>query len=321
MPPSHAELYARALLIAVLALGTATRGTAQSLVAEPVPAPGISAFTFASPSMGETYEVIVGTVFGNGASGSRRYPALIVTDGYGQFETAHAAARSLVSSGAVEPMLVIGIGAPVVQGDDARDRRRVYEFSPPGWAMTDAFGQSVTLFCARMHSAAGRCTGGAPAFLGMIVHELLPRLVERLPIDTTRLGLYGLSAGGFFAAWVMFQEMSPFHKYIISSPALAYGDGEIFRQETRWATSHKDLRVGVFMAAGTLEMDDAQYELLGQIGSGPLRLSAALKQRHYPGLRLLTEILPGLGHGDGAGTALVRGLRTLYARDSGATAR
>jgi len=313
--------FARALLTAALACGAATPSSAQSLVAEQVPAPGISAFTFSSPSMGESYEVIVGTVFGNAARGSRRYPALIVTDGYGQFETAHAAARSLVSSGAVEPLLVISIGAPVAQGDTARDRRRVYEFSPAGWAKTDPFGKAVTSFCATMHSAAGRCTGGAPAFLGMIVHELLPRLVERFPIDTTRLGLYGLSAGGFFAAWVMFQEMSPFHKYIISSPALAYGDGEIFRQETRWAASHKDLPIGVFMASGTLEMDDVQYELLGQIGSGPLRLAASLKQRHYPSLRLVTEILPGLGHGDGAGTALVRGLRTLYAIDSGASAR
>lgn len=312
---------ARALLTAVLICGAATRGAAQALVAEQVPAPGVSAFTFASPSMGETYEVVVGMVFGNGAPASGRYPALIVTDGFGQFETAHAAARSLVSSGAVESMLIISVGAPAAQGGDARDRRRVYEFSPPGWAMTDAFGKAVTSFCATMHSAAGRCTGGAPAFLGMIVRELLPRLAERFPIDTARLGLYGLSAGGFFAAWVMFQEMSPFHKYIISSPALAYGDGEIFRQEARWATSHKDLPVGVYMASGTLEMDDVQYELLGQIGSGPLRLAAALKQRHYPGLRLSTEILPGLGHGDGAGTALVRGLRTLYASDSGAIVR
>jgi predicted alpha/beta superfamily hydrolase len=187
------------VFIAILLFGAATRGAGQSRVAEPVPAPGVSAFTFASPAMGETYEVIVGTVFGSGAPGSKKYPALILTDGYGQFETAHAAARSLVSSDAVEPMLIISIGAPVAQGGDAGDRRRVYEFSPPGWAMTDPFGKAVTSFCARMHSAAGRCTGGAPAFLGMIVHELLPRLAERFPIDTARLGLYGLSAGGFFA--------------------------------------------------------------------------------------------------------------------------
>lgn len=203
--------------------------------------------------MGETYEVIVGAVFGGAAAGSRKYPALIVTDGYGQFETAHAAARSLVSSDAVEPMLIISVGAPVAQGGDADDRRRVYEFSPPGWPM--------------------------------------------------------------------FQEISPFHNYIIASPALAYGDGEVFRQESRWAAAHKDLPLGVFMASGTLEMADPRYESLGQIGSGPLRLAAALKQHNYPGLRLTTEILPGLGHGDGARTALVRGLRTLYAKDPGAAVR
>src|SRR5437763_406194 len=151
MPITH-----RALFMAFVACGAAARADAQSLVTEQVPAPGISAFTFASPSMGETYEVIVGTVFGSAGAGARKYPALIVTDGYGQFETAHAAATSLVSSGATEPMLIISVGAPVAQGGDVRDRRRVYEFSPPGWAMTDPFGKSVTSFCARMHSAEGR---------------------------------------------------------------------------------------------------------------------------------------------------------------------
>ncbi|MFL5613090.1 MAG: hypothetical protein ACJ796_05455 [Gemmatimonadaceae bacterium] len=89
------------------------------------------------------------------ATGGR---ALIVTDGYSQFETAHAAATSLVSSDAVEPMLIISVGVPVSQGEEASGRRRVYEFSAPGWPMTDPFGKAVTSFCAAMHSPAGRCS-------------------------------------------------------------------------------------------------------------------------------------------------------------------
>lgn len=70
-------------------------------------------------------------------------------------------------------------------------------------------------------------------------------MAARYPIDTTQLGLFGISAGGFFASWTIFQANSPFRKYIISSPAMAYGDGEIFRQEARYAAGHKDLLVGI----------------------------------------------------------------------------
>jgi predicted alpha/beta superfamily hydrolase len=166
-----------------------------------------------------------------------------------------------------------------------------------------------------MHSPPDRCSGGAPKFMEFIVSELLPRLEAKYPVDPERLGLFGVSAGGFFASWAIFQPNSPFRAYIIQSPAMAYGDGEIFRLEQRYAGEHKDLKVGIYLASGSLEMADPYLEGMGQIVSGQVRLAAALAGRHYPGLKLYTEILPGLSHGDAAGTALVRGIRLLYGKE------
>ncbi len=153
-----------------------------------------------------------------------------------------------------------------------------------------------------------------PRFLDFIRSELLPLLYQRFPIDPEQLGLFGISAGGFFAAYAIFQPESPFRKYIISSPAMAYGDGEILRQEERFAAGHKDLPIGLFLGSGSLEMDDPFMEGIGRIVSGQTQLAAALRGRKYPGLSLFVEIHHGLGHGDAAPTTLARGLRSLYAK-------
>jgi uncharacterized protein len=113
---------------------------------------------------------------------------------------------------------------------------------------------------------------------------------------------------------VMFQPNTPFNKYIISSPGMAYGNGETFRQEADYAKTHKDLAVGVYMAAGSLEATTPEVEVLGEVVSGMSRLAGVLASRHYPGLKLMVEYHPGMNHNDVMGTTVVRGLRTLYAK-------
>lgn len=68
----------------------------------------------------------------------------------------------------------------------------------------------------------------------------------------------------------------------------------------------------MYIASGALEMIDPVLEGSGGIVSGHIRLSAMLSGRKYPGLRLFSEIHPGLGHVDAAPTTLARGLRLLY---------
>jgi hypothetical protein len=93
---------------------------------------------------------------------------------------------------------------------------------------------------------------------------------------------------------------------------MAYGDGEIFRQEERYAAANKDLKVGIYMASGSLEIDDPFLEGIGRIVSGQARFGAVLRGRTYPSLKLTSEIHHGLGHVDAAGTTLARGIRVLY---------
>ena len=262
--------------------------------------------------MGVRFSLNVGMPSDYKPGDGKKYPALIVTDGDFTFPGVNAAARSL--SGAITPLFIISVGTAIDEGEGEHTRRRIYEFSPPGWDRKDPFGQAVENYCRMFKSEEGRCSGGAGKFLTAIASEMVPQLAAKFPIDTTQLGLFGLSAGGFFASWAIFQPNSPFKKYLISSPAMAYGRGEIFRQEARYAESHKDLPVGIYLAAGGLEAGDPQLEGMGEIVSGMSHLAGVLATRKYPGLKMSIEYHPGMGHTDVMTTSVVRGLRTLYGK-------
>ncbi len=300
------------LTASIILLATATGHLgAQQLEPRPVPFHDVESFTFKSPSMGVTFAVNVGFPAGY-QPGDGRFPALITTDGDWAFPAVNEATRSL--AGVIDPLFVVSIGTRLDEGEATWTRRRIYEFSPPNWDRRDPFGLEVSKFCQGLHSEPGRCTGGAPGFLKVIVSELIPLITAKYQIDPSQLGLFGVSAGGFFASWAIFQPDSPFRKYIISSPAMAYGDGEVFRQEERYAKDHNDLPVGIYMGAGVLETGDGFLEGIGKIVSGMSRLSGILGGRHYPGLKLVTEYHPGMSHTDVMGTSVVRGLRTLYGK-------
>ncbi|MBL8982820.1 MAG: alpha/beta hydrolase [Gemmatimonadetes bacterium] len=299
-------------VVAMFLLGAAATASGAQLQSRPVPNRGVESFTFQSPSMGVRFSLNVGMPSDYKPGDGKKYPALFVTDGDFAFGSVYEAAGTL--AGAITPVFVISVGTALAEGEEEHTRRRIYEFSPPGWDRKDTFGELVSQFCQRFKSPEGRCTGGAGKFLHAIATEMIPLLAARFPIDTAQLGLFGLSAGGFFTSWVMFQQESPFRKYIISSPAMAYGRGEIYRQEAAWAKAHKDLPIGVYLASGVLEAADAQLEGVGEIVSGMSRLAGLLAGRNYPGLKMTVEYHPGMGHTDVVGTTVVRGLRTLYAR-------
>lgn len=300
-------------LLALLAIASPI--AAQQLEPRPVPTRDVVSFTYRSPSMGVRYGINVGLPPDWRPVGGARYPALIVTDGDHVFPAVYDAARRLMGQQAIGEMLVISIGSELEEGDSSWIRRRFYEFTPSGWDLQDPVGRLIAGVCETYRSPPGRCTGGAPRFLATIVNELLPLIQQRYPVDPGQLGLLGISAGGYFASWALFQPQSPFRKYLISSPALAYGNDEIFRDEARHAANNRDLAAEIYFGAGSLEVQGQPFEAIIKTVSGMLHLAALLNTRGYPSLKVFTEVHQGMGHGDVLGTSVVRGLRLLYGAD------
>lgn len=302
----------RSIIAALLVVSFTSTLRSQQLKPRPVPTGRVESFTFDSPSMGVRYAVNVGLPEGYQRGGSQKFQALITTDGDLAFRGVFEGANRL--SGVIAPLFVVSIGVGEDEGIEAHHRRRTYEFSPY-WDLQDPFGEQIVApVCRQVHSPEGRCVGGAERFLKVIVSELLPLVTAKYPIDTAQLGLFGHSAGAYFVSWVMFQPSSPFRKYLISSPAMAYGDGEIFRTEERYSATHKDLAASVYLAAGALEASDPVLEGIARVVSGMTRFAGTLAARKYPSLLLATEIHPGMGHEDVTSTSVVRGMRTLYSK-------
>jgi len=272
---------------------------------------GVESYSFHSTIMKRDYLISVQRP--EKPEEGKRYPAMLLTDGNWAMSAAQIAYGG-VSGALASPMFIVGIGAPASVTKDQRVARRIFEFSPPDWDRQDPFGKQVSEICQRFGTPPAECTGGAPLFSRFIASELLPALQAKFPIDARNLTLGGISAGGFFGLWVAFQPDSPFRNYIISSPAMAYGNGEILRLEADHARTHTDFPVGIYMASGSLEMDDPSIEGVGQIVSGQMRLGGLLRTRNYPSLRLYSEIHQGLGHVDTAPASYARGLRLLLGK-------
>lgn len=287
---------------------------AGKLAPRDVPMLGVRAFTFDSEVTGRSYDITVRFPAAFQQASDRRFPALLITDG-NRFFPAVASALTAVESDLASPMLLIGVGTPLEEGQQAYNVRRVHEFSPPHWDLDDPFGRSVAETCNNAGVALDVCTGGAPEFLRFLRSELMPVLEQAFRVDPDKWSLGGISAGGFFAAWTLFQEGSPFRNYIISSPAMAYGDGMIFDLEQHFAENAGPLEGGLYLASGMLEVQHPYLEGVGRVVSGQARFGAALASRNYPGLFLASEIHPGLGHLDVVPVSFARGLRLLLGAD------
>jgi predicted alpha/beta superfamily hydrolase len=222
------------------------------------------------------------------------YPVLYVLDahmGLGAIAEHIAASGALSTS---QELIVVGVGYPEGLEFAQVSARRLYEYNDSGdWDLTSSpFGQM--LIDNWGHGGAGPRLGGAAQLLHFLTSQLRPE-IERRFRTTQDAGLIGTSAAGNFVLWSLFQEPSPFTKYIALSPSLAYGNGEVLLAEERYASSHDDLAAEVYMAAGSREIADVMLAKADTVG-GMTRLAQSLFLRGYPSLSLHPEVHTGATH-------------------------
>jgi predicted alpha/beta superfamily hydrolase len=253
-------------------------------------------------STGLDYRISVGFPLSYGSSG-RRYPALYVLDADNWFGTVLEYARESAMAGESGEVVVVGIAYPGGHDPSYQTARRTYDFSTAEWDLTSSLArQAIGVF-----DVIGQefRIGGAPAFLDFLVDELQPAIHERYLVDSDDRAILGHSAGGNFVGHALFSRPESFTKYISACPGFAFNDWDVFRLEERYAALHDDLPVTLYLAAGS---DEAlQFSNTG-IVSGTARLAETLKERRYPSLRLVCEILSGKTHITAYPEVLQRGL-------------
>lgn len=162
----------------------------------------------------------------------KRYPVLYLLDGDQFFGTVTDTVRLLQHAKELPDLIIVGIGYGTDTSEHFVERMRDYAPSP-----VEQFPYA----------------GGAALFLRFVTDEVVPLINTHYRTDNTNNTLVGASISGLFALYAMLHQPSPFHHFLVSSPALHW-DGFLIRQLARqYAQQATDLPATLFLSVGGLE--------------------------------------------------------------------
>ena len=230
---------------------------------------------------------------------SERYPTLYFLDAWDRFGIITETYRLLRWFNEIVPILIVGISFEADDAEDLYYRSRDYfpTYVPPE-KLAERFGPGAASLIPT--------SGGAPNFLRFFQGELFPLIEREYRVDPSDRGLFGHSAGGNFAAWVLFNTPEVFQRYLIGSPFLRWDEGLAYRQEAAYAERHSALSARVLLSIGS---EEAQVRV-----AGLMRLRDAMESRNYEGLDLACTIFEGETHMSGLPVTYSTALVKLYGR-------
>ena len=248
---------------------------------EPVSMPDTQRRTLKSVHVGATYEIRISLPHRYDVSGER-YAVVYLLDGNGLFGVATEMLRLLDFFGGMRQVIVVGIAYPDVRTFPETMGLRTRDYTPTdeGWyrrayESTDGAPPYVG-------------EGGADRFLSFVCDEVVPFLESEYHASSAERVLAGYSFGGLAVLKALFSRHDVFHRFLVSSPSLWWGDGVIARLEADYADHHEDLAAWVYMATGANEGDD--------MGPPMESLAETLRARDYPSLTLTARLLEDETH-------------------------
>jgi uncharacterized protein len=219
-------------------------------------------FALRSEAIGDAFDISVRVPPGSPPAAG--WPLVVVLDASWHLQTAQERLEQLIDTGRVSQALLAGIGH---QADV--ENKRLRDFAVP---------------------EVGGPSAGGRAFLDFVEETLLPELARRYPIDgaLTRRILIGHSLGGLLAAQALFRRPQLFGGFGLAAPAFWNDDWRIFAIEIDYAARNRDLPAAVVMKTG--------FQDGPEITVGVPAFARKLESRQYPGLRLVSGIVPDQSH-------------------------
>jgi len=234
--------------------------------------PGVESFVVTPEGLGVRLRISIARPPTPGIATAASAPSVIyVTDADYCFGTVVEAARMGYYAGELGSVVVVGIGYADERGDYAFvGRRRGLDFyrGPRRSIEIPGFG-TLEL-------------GGAEAFLSALLDTVAPEVDRRLPETAgARRILFGMSAGGHFAAYVLAQRPDAFQGYAMISPALidfppAPGDEQMVEAVRAMPPGAIPSDTAVFLSAGAREEEPGESTAAASIIGNAYRMRAAL---------------------------------------------
>lgn len=253
--------------------------------------PNTVVHTIHATQLNRDYQVYVSLPAAYSPSGPL-LPVVFVTDADYAFPLVRAiAARVGGHSKAIGPFVLVGLS--YAMGDTGTySRNRDYTPTPRSEEAEES----------DMPGRAPR-SGEAETYRRFLVADVLPQIARRYRVDWSRSVFVGHSYGSLLGTHILLESPQTFSRYVLSSPSLWYDHKVMFTREKDYATTHKDMKADVFFAVGGLERPcgkratasgscNKQVDMVADVRA----FDAALRSRHYPGLRTQLHVYDGLDH-------------------------
>ena len=227
------------------------------------PIPAFDSFTVQSAALGEPRRINVHVPATYDAAAEQRLPVLYMPDGGLDEDFPHVVhtVDSLIASGAIRPVIVVGI--PNTQ------RRR--DLTGPTRVGSD--------------SAIAPRVGGSLAFRQFLRQELIPTVDARYRTTRER-AIIGESLAGLFVVETFLLEPALFDHYVALDPSVWWDRGSLVDSApARLATFDRTART-LYLASSDV----------ADIAAGTLRLASALRAASPPALTWQYEPHPELTH-------------------------
>ncbi len=285
-------------LLAALALLTTTLSAHAQGDTRPYVIPNTEVFDLTSEEIGQTYEIRVALPDSYGTDAQQdRYPLLILLDADYSFAIARNVVQHLAQRRNQLPeMIIVAIAYPGAAEDyDHYHLTRTRDYTPLFFP-SGGYGEEIQ-----------RVSGGGPAFLNFIEHNLFPVLEARYPVSAEDRTLEGHSFGGLFATWVLFTQPDLFARWIIVSPSYWYADEFIYGYEDEFAATHDTLNEVVFATVGSWERN-SELDMIELMD----RMAAQIEAHDYAGLSFDHYLYEQETHASIWPAAISRGLRSVF---------
>lgn len=242
---------------------------------------GTEFLSLPSEQTGRDYTLLVNLPPSYAEETERMYPILYYTDAQWDVSLIHTILGKCYYDRTLPEIITVGISYPAPDANygDLRE-----------WDLTPV----------KENREGGENRGGGPQFLKWVVDDLVPFVEAKYRVDPDARAWGGVSLGGFFAIYLMYEQPELFDRIVSISPAVIVDRGFALRQDKAFAASHDTLKTRLFVCYGTEEY----YKFSDPIA----QYQKTLSERGYKGLELLNWQVEGARHGSVAMDGWTRGL-------------
>jgi len=216
----------------------------------------------------------------------KKYPVIYLTDSELNFPIVSFIMRRLIKNKDIPPAILVGISHNTSY-KDWYYIKRARDLTPTKWK----------------HKKFPK-TGESEKFARFLKEEVFSFITKTYRTDEKDRTLIGMSFGGLFGHYVMFNFPTLFKRFLIVSPSIWFGQKYLIQEEERFSKKNKRLDAIVYTSVGSREPKYFRNDWK--------LLNSRMLKRKYLGLKMKAELLDNEDHRSVSPRAFTNGLRYIF---------